>query len=219
MKNITIISVDGEVAKIEGHCGCRFATITEEAIALSASLNQRVEYEFNGVICVVTADSDADAIWQYVQDTWEQERLAREATPEYVELQCRLVEAAITRSSEMNALLDELDHVVAQNIELTTMRWLRRFLEYADWGDIQYDKQLVADKFKLMGYINDDLVGNFPQDPSNTDVFRWIIGQAINMLEVGASPHPSLIPQTERCIETAEYESSLLTRMMTASSV
>jgi len=219
MKNITIISVDGEVAKIEGHCGCRFATITEEAIALSASLNQRVEYEFNGVVCVVTSDSDADAIWQHVQDTWEQERLAREATPEYAEQQRRGTEAAIVRSNEMNALLDELDQVVAQNIELTTMRWLRGFLEYADWNDVRYDKQMVADKFKLMGYINNDLVGSFPQDPSNTDVFRWIIGQAINMLEDGCSPHPALIPQTDRCIETAEYESSLLTRMMTASSV
>jgi len=219
MKNITIISVDGEVAKIEGHCGCRFATITEEAIALAASLNQRVEYDFNGVVCVVTAASDAEVLWQHVQDTWERERIAREATPEYAEQQRRGAEAAIVCSNEMNALLDELDRIVTQNIELTTMRWLRGFLEYADWSDVRYDKQMVADKFKLMGYINNDLVGSFPQDPSNTEVFRWIIGQAINMLEDGASPHPALIPQTDRCIETAEYESSLLTRMMTASSV
>jgi hypothetical protein len=219
MSNITIISVDGEVAKIEGHIGCQFAAIAKEAIALSASLNLRVEYDFNDVLCVVTADSDADVLWQHVQDGWEEQRKAYEATPAYAERQRQAAEAAVTRSNAMQALLGDLDKLVAENIELSTMRWLRAFLEYADWGDIQYDKQIVSDKLKLMGYINNDLVGNFPQNPSNTDNFRWVIGQAINMLDDGASPHPALIPQTDSCIDTAEYESALLLKMMTASSV
>jgi hypothetical protein len=220
MKHTELVSVDGAVARIEGYCGSTFHSICEEAIEYADKLNQTVEFEFNGVLCSVTRDSDPDDIWQYVNQCWDQQRSTHEATPEYKEMQHRAELAAAKRKIRMQELVStELDHIVAINVELDTMFWLKAFVEYADWGDAEYDKQVVANKLKLLGYANDDLIGCFPDDPSNTEVFRWIVGQAINMLELGSTPHPALIPQTERCISTAEYEIALLKKAMTASSV
>lgn len=206
MASIKIISVDGEVAKVSGYAGCSFNNVTTEAIELARQLNQEVAYEFNGVACVVSADSDVDVVWKHVNDTWERQRAGHEATPEYKEQQVKASTVAESRRLRMLGILGDFQRVVALSDELETMQWLLVFTELADYGDVPFDHSGIAAGLKVLGYVDNDLVGDFPENPTVSDTFRWVAGQCIQMLDDGMPPHPGLIRHMEDCIMAKEKE-------------
>lgn len=205
MASIRIISTDGEVVKVDGYAGCSFGNITKEAIELAADLNKEVAYEFNGVPCVVTATSDPDAIWKYINDTWERERAEYEASQEYKDNQLKAYAASERRALRMKQILAEFPQIVEANVLLDNLYWLKAFTELADYNDMTYDRAGIVAGLSLMGYVENDLVGaasTMFSDPVN--VARWIFGQVIEMMRSGMPPHPGMISHMERCIESLE---------------
>ena len=178
----------------------------ENSLQLSTRLasfkkHSAVEFKFNGLYMVVDASvGDSEYYLKEWQVMCKERSEAYKDTTEYKEQQ-------LLRDSETMCKQEQLDkHIIklqdcfhTNHHPLDFAKWLRTFSELTDHTGVTYDKNVVLDKFTLLGYKENEYVGWKGWWSAEVSV-KYITGQFINCLNNIGLIHPVAITMCDKVI-------------------
>jgi len=177
--------------KYETHPGQNIKNACIEATLLAIKNQCDVEFEFNGVKLVATKDKPSHWIESEFDRILKENREKYLQSDEYKALQQKQAEELAHRQNIMDTSIMPVfaDIIESGNLDYI-MSWIKQFAEQSDYIGVAYDKKYIADFLELNGFKENEHVGKdeyFFNTKEN--MARYIIGQVINYLRKGMTPH------------------------------
>lgn len=144
------------------------------------------------------ATDTMEACVKRVDDHYEAERVAYEASPRYIEDLAKAAAEEAANFTRCNHVAYSLD----MGFDLYDVAsWVVTFVEVADCRGAltQTDATHVFRRFQVMNYTVSDGVGTDPQ--TFEERVRYIVGQVMNYCQKGMTPHPMLREWAQKAIK------------------
>lgn len=192
--------------------GSNFRSIAELSCRLAKWAKSPVNFEFNGVVCKA---KPTDGLWDVVkkwEDQMEENARNYRETDEYKQNQIRRVNRTNACQSKVNELMENIESVVHD--ERKALEWFRDFTESMDQIDVTCPGGLerVYQVFESAGWKENDELAPEGVDSAAyakeleadfTRMTRYIIGQCLNFVNQGMSPHPVAITFADAALQAA----------------
>ena len=161
----------------------------QTAIALAKEKNRPICFTFNGMRVKVHKRLSL----QHVLRQWdEQMEASRHRYKDSLKGKAAAKKRAaeiVNKQHSLNVSLDALANII--NCQDKLMLWLKRFVQDADDSSVNYSKERLAAQLQAAGYIENNHVGKKPEwFSTRTRMAHYIVGQVLNYLHEGWSPHP-----------------------------
>jgi hypothetical protein len=179
--------------------GTHIKEACKKAAAMAINKSSTVEFEFNGIKVTATPQSSPASLELAWESQMEADRKARKESPEYAAEQQRRAETVKTSQNVVNCFMDGIEHVLATCSTNDILKYVQPFVGAADDVAVTFDKTGLADLLEQYGYKDNMHVGK-PQwafDDKET-MAQYILGQVVNCLRRGMSPHPITISFIEK---------------------
>lgn len=161
----------------------------QEAVKTARTHLEPVEFEFNGV--TVTAQPGMSAEEVYAGWDYGMKRLSMEhiASPRYVEQETKRAQEISAAQGHLNFLIDS--RAPAFRTRRGTLEWLMKFIPLVDRAGVVYPAAMLALELARVAPANTN-VGRTDLAEKPDACALWVIGQVVDALEKGHSPHPML---------------------------
>jgi hypothetical protein len=189
--------------RAKGHSSLQVTVIANgEEVVIDPSLDR-----LNEIAKAVSATKDKDEyvalmlpywteVWHYRMD---EAQKAYQATPEYAIHKKQREQQVIINNENIRRMLEELTKL-RPGVEycLSHLEWVVEFSPLSDDRDSVYDKEVVANELERLGYIRSQHVRTNFSRWSQRQKVEYLIGQAIDLLRLDRSIHPTLVPLSKK---------------------
>jgi hypothetical protein len=161
----------------------------EKAISIATNKNRPVRFLFNGILIKVHKRLSP----QHVARQWQEQieakyRRYQNSSKGKAEAEKRKAEI-YSKQYALNKSMDALPGLIKDQDML--MLWLKSFSQDADDTRVTFSREHLIEQLEKAGYVENDCVGEKPEwFNTRQRLARYIVGQALQCLKIGMSPHP-----------------------------
>ncbi len=173
--------------RIEAEMGEHIARTARRAVALRNSSNEDVAFAFNGIEIVCGERDTPDTVEARWQEESDKAAERYRNSPEGKRSAEKAEDRRLDCQRRTDDLLERLPAIVNDQSEL--VKWLASLSHYGDHTGITWSKKFIVEQLEDAGYVQGLHVGRKDFDDPKI-MAEYIIGQAIDCLKMGMSPHP-----------------------------
>lgn len=178
--------------------GTHISRAATDATRKARRTGKVIRFKFNDVrLFAAPKKSEITILWEFEQDTtravsnWRESKAGRLA-------ELNRNNQIIERQKIVDALLEQFDGVAQMGLD-HVVTWCARLASAADDICVQLDTERTAALLESAGYKDSAHVGDQIVCQTNRKICgEYIIGQAINCLRHGLSPHPITVDWLEK---------------------
>lgn len=176
-----------------------------QALAVAVTRDRPVSFDFNGEHCTARPGDDA----QDLADRWlakaEADATAYRASPKGMAAEARAEAERARGQALVDRLAANLPVVLARGDDRGLLAWLAAFTDAADHRGVRCDFAAILARLGRAGYQANMHVGESPDSFGDLrKLAEYIVGQTMNFMAKGFSPHPMTAAWARRALRGGE---------------
>ena len=166
----------------------------EDAVKNARRFRCNVWFDFNGDTVAVCPQSRPEQVYRHVCDRRHREAIAFRRSAAGAAQRRKAEVDSLKRQRQADRLMRRLVPIATTGDMDEMVQWVADFTEVADWVGVKVSTRAVLQILEASGYVLGFGVGKPPEYfDSRENMGRYIIGQAMEFLSRGSTPHPCLI--------------------------
>lgn len=156
-----------------------------------------VQFTFNGAVVVCHPKDSYDDVYSAWREEMDHLHEVYINSEQYKQSQREINKIVADAQAKIDELIPQLPDILAGGNTGMLLEWLSTYTENADYIGVEKHIREVAGQILLAGYAPNAHVGKKENWDSQSSA-EYIVGQAIDCMNMGMGPHPVLIPFVEK---------------------